>query len=335
MPNVLIDAKVDAEGLSRLRALGDIDVSLAEGDSEDARILPTELVRNVDILLCTFPPNNLDEMRRLKLIQITSAGYQQLSGLKLVEKGIQACNGLGEFDVPIAEWVISMMVNLGRDLRGMIRNQEAGQWERLPRYETEIRGRTLGIWGYGGIGRESARIAKAMGLQVHVLVNRSIRMRENVYVVPGTGDPEGKLPDRVFRHNEKEEFLNGLDFLLLSMPLNDANQGIVTERELRMLPKHAFILNPARGPLIEEEALVRALREGWIAGAALDTHYYYPMPPDHPLWKFPNVIMTPHISGSGASTHFASRVWDIFTQNVQRFLKGETLLNALTAEQLS
>jgi len=335
MPNVLIDTKVDAEGLSRLRALGDINVSFAEGDSDDARALPPELIRPVDILLCTFPPTNLDEMSRLKLIQVTSAGYQQLSGLKLVEKGIQACNGLGEFDVPIAEWVISMMVNLGRDLRGMIRNQEAGQWERLPRFETEIRGRTLGIWGYGGIGRETARIAKAMGLKVHVLVNRGVRTRENVYVVPGTGDLEGKLPDRVFRHQEKEDFLSGLDFLLVAMPLNDANRGIVTERELGMLPKHAFILNPARGPLIEEEALVKALGEGWIAGAALDTHYYYPMPPEHPLWKFPNVIMTPHISGSGASTHFASRVWDIFVQNVQRFLTKQPLLNALSPEQLA
>jgi phosphoglycerate dehydrogenase-like enzyme len=87
--------------------------------------------------------------------------------------------------------------------------------------------------------------------------------------------------------------------------------------------------------LIREEALLKALREGWIAGAALDTHYHYPMPPDHSLWRFPNVIMTPHISGSTLSPKFLERVWDLFIQNVERHLAGESLLNELTAAQLS
>jgi phosphoglycerate dehydrogenase-like enzyme len=86
--------------------------------------------------------------------------------------------------------------------------------------------------------------------------------------------------------------------------------------------------------LIQEEALVKALREKWIAGAALDAHYYYPMPPDHPLWKFENVIMTPHISGSGETTHYLPRTWDIFAQNLPRYRKGEPLLNELTPAQL-
>jgi phosphoglycerate dehydrogenase-like enzyme len=80
---------------------------------------------------------------------------------------------------------------------------------------------------------------------------------------------------------------------------------------------------------------LRALREGWIAGAALDTHYHYPMPPDHPLWKFPNVIFTPHISGSSLSPNFKTRLWDIFARNVTRILRDEPLLNELTPEQLS
>ena len=106
------------------------------------------------------------------------------------------------------------------------------------------------------------------------------------------------------------------------------------EAELRALRPTAYVLNPARGPLIQEQALLKALREGWIAGAALDTHYHYPMPPDHPLWAMPNVIMTPHISGSGGSPFFLQRIWDIFVQNVERFQKGEPLLNELTASQL-
>ena len=85
---------------------------------------------------------------------------------------------------------------------------------------------------------------------------------------------------------------------------------------------------------MREETLLRALSENWIAGAALDTHYCYPMPPGHPLWSFPTVIMTPHISGSDKSSHYLERIWDIFSANVQRYLSGEPLLNELTAEQL-
>jgi phosphoglycerate dehydrogenase-like enzyme len=274
-------------------------------------------------------------MKRLEFIQLGTVGYSQLYGLGLPERSIRACNALGVFDVPIAEWTVAMMVNLARDLRGMIRNQEAGLWVNSTIYQREIRGSVVGIWGYGGIGRETARLCKAMGLRVHALSRFGVRPRENVYRVSETGDPEGVLPDRVFLSGQVDEFLRDLDFLVLSMPLTNGTRGIIGERELRLLPARAFILNPARGPLIEEKALLEALRENWIAGAALDTHYYYPMPQNHPLWRFPNVIMTPHISGSVLGTHYRRRVWEIFVQNVQRYLAGQSLLNELAAQQLA
>jgi len=239
------------------------------------------------------------------------------------------------FDVPIAEWNIAMMVNLMRDLRGMVRNQELAVWDRDIRFQRELRGLTVGFWGYGGIGRETARLAKALGMRVHVLVHNGVKERANIYCVPGSGDPEGILPDRVFATAHKEEFLGGLDFLVLAMPLTEATEGIVGECELRALRPTAYVLNPARGPLIREQPLVRALHEGWIAGAALDTHYHYPMPPAHPLWRLPNVIMTPHISGSSGSPMFLQRVWDILVQNVERLQHNQPLLNELTAAQLA
>jgi phosphoglycerate dehydrogenase-like enzyme len=128
------------------------------------------------------------------------------------------------------------------------------------------------------------------------------------------------LPDRVFRSGEEAEFLAGLDFLILAMPHTPANTGIVGERELRSLKPTAFLLNPARGPLVQEAALIRALQEGWIAGAALDTHFYYPMPPEHPLWRMSNVIMTPHVSGSDGGPHLLDRMGDIVLHNIEQFL---------------
>jgi phosphoglycerate dehydrogenase-like enzyme len=274
-------------------------------------------------------------MPRLRWVQIASTGYTQLIGHGLTARGIRATNARGCFDVPIAEWNIAMMVNLARDVRQMIRNQDAAVWDRSAIFQQEIRGATVGLWGYGGIGRETARLARQLGLRVHVLSRRGVGPRRNMYTVPGTGDPEGNLPHRVFRAGEELEFLGGLDFLIVALPLTKMTEGLIGERELRALPRRAFILNPARGPIIRQEPLLRALRENWIAGAALDTHYQYPMPPDHPLWRFPNVIFTPHISGSSLSPRYQERLWDIFLINLERFARGEPLLNELTPAELA
>ena len=331
--NVLVAGPLHPPGHAALAKLAGGDVRIIDY-LDIPREVPAELLRDRHILFCSSPPKNFAGMKNLKLIQIDSAGYEQLIPLDLPEKKIRACNGLGNFDVPIAEWNIAMLINLARDVRGMIRNQEEKIWDRDARFQREIRGSVVGLWGYGGIGRETARLCKALGLKVHVLTRTGIKTRNEFYRVPGTGDPEGVLPDRVFTLQDTNDFLRGLDFLILAMPGTN-NAGIVDEPQLRALPRHAFVLNPARGPLIREEALLRALREGWIAGAALDTHYHYPMPADHPLWSMPNVIMTPHISGSGGSPFFLERIWDIFLQNVERYQAGKPLLNELSAAQLA
>lgn len=334
MMNVLIDMPIYHPGLLELVGIPGIKVKCVAEPQEKPRSLEPALIQDCDMLFCTFPPENHPLMSRLKMIQISSAGYKQLIGQGLEERHIKACNALGVFDVPIAEWNIAMMVNLARDMRRMVHNQDERIWDRSARFQHEIRGSVVGIWGYGGIGRETARLAKALGMRVHVLSRNGISPRENIYCVPGTGDPLGQLPDHVFLDNEKKEFLDSVDFLVMAIPQTATTEGLIGEAELRMLRPHAFLLNPARGPLIRERALITALKEGWIAGAALDTHYYYPMPPDHELWSMPNVIMTPHISGSSSSPRFLERVYDIFIANVKRFLEGEPLLNELTPSQL-
>ncbi|MBN1642026.1 MAG: D-2-hydroxyacid dehydrogenase [Anaerolineae bacterium] len=335
MQDVYVHDVVDAGGLERLRAIAGVRVTVAETAVQpETWVVPEEHAGRVNVLLTSYAPANLPALSALGLIQISSAGYTQLVGLGLPEAGIRASNARGIFDVPIAEWNVAMIVNLARDLRGMIRNQEGGIWDRSARYQHEVRGAVVGIWGYGGIGRETARLCKTMGMRVHVLSRTGIAPRTNVYCVPGTGDPRGVLPDRVFLPEQKLDFLHELDFLLISMPLTEHTRGIVGEAELQALPARAHVLNPARGPIIQEEALLRALREGWIAGAALDTHYIYPMPPDHPLWALPNVIMTPHVSGSTLSPHFKERLWEILVENVTRLMAGEPLLNELTVQQL-
>ena len=343
MKNILIDViDVDAnrDKLDYLKRLPGISVELVDFSLENRyRLftdgkgnLPKERIHDKHILFCSAPPSNIEDMESLEFIQISSAGYAQLFGLGLVEKGIRAANAQGVSDVPIAEWCMSMMVNLARDLKGMIRNQNARVWDCDSKYQRQIRGSIVGIWGYGSIGRETARLAKSLGMKVYVLA-RQIRRRSDmpdVYSVEGTGDPDGTLPDMVFSPGQEAVFLKNLDFLVMAMPMTKNTRGIVGEKELHALPQKAFVLNPARGALIEEDALLESLREGWISGAAIDTHYHYPMPADHPLWGFPNVIMTPHISG----TCLMGPIWDIFITNVERLLAGKPLLNELSTAKL-
>lgn len=332
---ILIDVKVEAGALARLQASGTHAIDVLSPPGEKSREVDPARLAGVEALLCTFPPANLAAMDALRWVQIASAGYGQLVGLDLPARGVRATNALGCFDVPIAEWNLAMMVALARDLRRMIRNQDAALWERPAVFQREIRGLTVGLWGYGGIGRETARLARQFGLRVHVMTRAGVGPRINTYCVPGTGDPDGVLPDRVFRAGEEGEFLGGLDFLVVAVPLTRATEGLIGERELQALPRTAFVLNPARGPIIRQEALLRALRENWIAGAALDTHHQYPLPPEHPLWRFPNVILTPHISGSSLSPRYGERLWDLFLRNVGRFERAAPLLNELTPAQLA
>lgn len=331
MKNILVYHAVDPHGLERLRSLPGVAVEVVD-PLQSPRELPAELVRRQHVLFCKVPPRNFDDCSSLELLQIATAGYDHLHHLKLGERPLRVCNARGIFDMAIAEWCLAMMVNLTRDLRGMIRNQEHGVWDRADRFQFEVRGKTVGFWGYGGIGRETARLAKAFGMRVHVFARSGVGPRHDTYTPAGTGDPEGVLPDQVFTSGRELEFLATLDFLVLALPLTGTSRGLIGEKELKALKKSAFVLNPARGPIIQEEALLTALRSGSIAGAALDTHYYYPMPADHPLWRFPNVILTPHISGADHSQNFLPRMWDLFTQNVHRHLSGEPLLNLVTAE---
>jgi phosphoglycerate dehydrogenase-like enzyme len=332
MTRILIEVPLEDAALRRLAALPGVEVETIP-HHESWWELPADQLPGPEVLLCRRPPRNLDALTRLKLIQISSVGYDHLRDFGFADRPVRVCNARGIFDSAIAEWNVAMMIALTRDLRGMIRNQEHGVWDRSNRFHQEARGRTVGIWGYGGIGRETARLALTMGMTVRVMTRSGVKPRINTYAEPGTGDPDLRLPKTVYTAGQKREFLDGLGFLILALPHTKESDGLIGEEELRALPRPAFLLNPARGPIVKEAALLEALRKRWIAGAALDTHFAYPLPPDHPLWRFPNVILTPHVSGSDRSSLFPGRMGELFAQNVERYLEGRPLLNELTQQE--
>jgi phosphoglycerate dehydrogenase-like enzyme len=331
MVRVLSDVPLES-AVRRLEALPGVSVRLLPAH-EKAWELPGDLLAGTAVLVCRWPPANLDALADLRLLQLSTVGYEHLRHLGLADRPFRVCNARGVFDTAIAEWNLAMMVNLTRDVPAMLRNQQAAAWGRDGRFAEEVRGKVVGLWGYGGIGRETARLAAAFGMTARAMTRSGAGPRPNAYALPGTGDPEGVLPERDFVSGQEREFLSGLDFLVLALPHTRLSDGMVGEDELRALPRTAFVLNPARGPIIREPALLRALTEGWIAGVALDTHFAYPLPPEHPLWRLPNVILTPHVSGSDKSTAFPGRLAGLLAENVGRLLEGRPLLNEVTARE--
>lgn len=330
-PHILIAVEPYPEGLATVQQIAGEGQIACIAPFDSGAKLPAELIADCSVLFTDIPPDNLAEMRHLRWLQLGSAGYEQLYNLPLREMGVRVTNASGVNDVPIAEWCIAMMLLFERDIRGLIDMQQRRSWEREPRYQSELRGRRVGIVGYGNIGREVGRLCRCLGLEVWAVARGPIGPRPQRFAAPGTGDPEGVLAERTFRLAELAEVLPQVDYLILTLPLSPATTALLGERELRLMRRSAVLLNPSRGRLVAEAGLIRALQEGWIAGAALDTHFRYPLPSEHVLWTLPNVVLTPHISGSSGSRHFQSRLWSLFADNLTRYMRGQPLLNELAS----
>ena len=334
-PNILVAQPVHERRLAVVRGLAP---GLATVDIRDpigpGQRLPDDDLRDRTVLFTDHCPANVEVMTSLRWIQLGSAGYQQLAGLDLPE-GIRVTNVSGVNDIPIAEWCLLMMLSSVRDFPQLLRRQGEHVYDRAAGFQAELRGRRVGIFGYGSIGREVARLAKAVGLDVWALSRSGFGARPLRY---GAGWTEAGAirPDREFGADELgEAFLRGLDFLVVTTPLTDATRGVIGTRELASLPAHAVVINPARAHVIDESALLAALHDGTIGGAALDSHYREPMPPGDPFWDAPRTTITPHVSGSTGSTHFVDRLWELFELNVGRYLAGEPLVNEINAADLA
>lgn len=192
--------------------------------------------------------------------------------------------------------------------------------------------RGRGILGYGCIGRQVARVGKAFGMQVlaFTLHERPTleSKKDDSFTEPGLGDPEGQFPSAWYHGTEQlNDFLGAdLDLLVITLPLTSLTRGLLSRNQFEVLSKkQAFVCNVGRGPIIDTDSLIEALEQGKIRGAALDVTDPEPLPEDHPLWKAPNVIITPHCSGN--SSHYYERVLKILSYNLRRLSQGLPLVN--------
>jgi phosphoglycerate dehydrogenase-like enzyme len=277
-----------------------------------------------------MPPRNLAKAPRLKWVQLHSAGIDHLKDHPIMNSDVLITTASGIHAIPIGEFAIMMMLTLSRHVPRIVKLQTHAQWpnKRIERFAgDELRGKTFGVIGYGSIGREAARIAKH-GFKMRILaMTRSGRKEDGGYVEKDVGDPKGILPDSWYNPQQLLQMLSQSDYVLVATPLTDQTRNLIGENELRAMKSNAYIVNVARGEIINENALVRALEEHWIAGAGLDVFATEPLPASSPLWKLDNAFIAPHVSGE--TFNYNDRVIDLFAENMKRYLTGERLLNVV------
>lgn len=325
MLNVLVTMRFDGKQLDRLRAVSpEISVSQADPDAAD--------YSKTHVLYAGAPPRDLSRAPALRWVQLHMAGVNALVDHPLyTDTALPLTTTSGVHAATIAEYAVTMLLALAHRVPRMVEWQARGAWppdeQRWPLFvPSEVRGATLGVIGYGSIGRELARIAKsAFGMTVLASKRDPTRRADEGYCLPGTGDPEGRLPDEWLGHAQLDSLLARSDVVVLCAPLTPETRGLIGDAALGRMKPSAYFVNVGRGASVDEAALARALRERRIAGAAVDVFAQEPPPAGHPLYGLDNVILSPHVSGFLPS--YDEKCSVLFAENLRRHLAGEPLLN--------
>jgi phosphoglycerate dehydrogenase-like enzyme len=270
-----------------------------------------------------------DRAPALRWVQLHLAGVEDLVDHPLFASDVRFSTLSGVHAISIAEYVLGTVLAIHHRVPRMLEWQRRGEWppdgDRWSLFVPQpLWGRTLALLGYGSIGRQVARIAKAFGMRV-LAVQRGTERQDRGFAVAGAGDPDGSLPDAFFPPTAVHDVLAQSDVVVLSMPLTAETRGIIDARALRAMKRSAVLVNVARGGLCDEDALVAALRDGTIAGAALDVFGREPLPAGHPLWDLPNVVLSPHVSGF--TPQYDDWAVGLFCDNLRRYRVGRPLLN--------
>ena len=249
------------------------------------------------------------EQGRLKLIQSSAAGLDHCLVPAVIDSNIPVCSASGLFAHQVGEQTLAILLGLLRGLPVFFRQAQAKEFVRRP--TDDLRGKRVGIVGLGGNGRRLAQLLAPFGVTLRATDYYPVRKPPEVLELWGA--------------ERLQELASLSDILILSLPLNARTQGLISEDVLRAMPRGGYLINVARGQIVDEQALVGVLQDGHLRGAGLDVTYIEPLPAESPLWELPNVIITPHVGAQAAS-----RVDDstqLAGENLLRFFRGEQLLN--------
>src|SRR5437867_2225059 len=250
---------------------------------------------------------------RARWIHSLWTGVEGILRPELLEHPALLTNGRGVFRWPLADWVTAVMLFFAFDLRRVVQQQEQGVWK--PFISTTLQGRTLGIVGYGAVGSATAARLRPFGMKIAAL-----RRRPELF-------QDDSLVDQTYPPGQLKELMAASDYVLVVTPLTAETRGLVGEAEIAVMKPTAVIMNVGRGSVIDEAALIRALESRRIRGAALDVFSSEPLPPGHPFWQMPHVLLSPHTADR--VERFLDPAFDCFFENLDRFRKGSPLLNVV------
>jgi len=313
---VLISFDLSSVYVEKIRSVSPTVEVVQSADKDEALCL----IKDADILFAGFFSKDLfSAAKGLKWIQAWGAGVDRILLPEVVNSRVIVTNAGGIHPTPISEHVIGLILCLSRKLHLFIRNQSEKKWLRYesddPQEQVEeLTDKTVGIVGLGRIGTEIARKAKCLGMRV-VAIKRD----------PSTPGTVGL--DRLLHPRDLNVLLSESDFVVLSLPLTKETQGMIGEAQLRSMKRTGYLINVSRGKIVQEDKLIEALRQGWIAGAGLDTFENEPLPESSDLWGFKNVIITPHIAG--LTPYYEERLTNIFCENLNRFMHEEPMINVV------
>jgi D-2-hydroxyacid dehydrogenase (NADP+) len=267
-----------------------------------------------------FDKEIFNSAKELVWVHAASAGVDRFLFPEFVESPVILTNSSGIHRAPMSEVAVAFMLCFAKNLPAFMKLKAEKKWVKKPnplRDVDELTGKTLGVLGLGNVGMELSFRGKCFGMEVIAVDRRVVRRPSYIDEVMGLWGLDTLLAKS--------------DYLVITVPLTSSSKHMIGERELRLMKSNAYIINISRGPVVEEKALVKALREGWIAGAGLDVFEKEPLPMDSELWDLENVIITPHISGG--TPHYAERLTEIFCRNLSRFLEGKTLTNLVDKKE--
>ncbi len=277
----------------------------------------------------------LDLISDLRWVQLTSVGVDQESSSVTWREAsnVTVCTASGLASIAMAQYIVGAILFHTHRLWKLGEYRALRDWSVRNAFQPEILvGRTLGLLGYGGTARRAAHIARSLGMRVIAVRRSPLRGSANVYRVPEVEAMDaGPEPCEVWGMDQLDRLLADSDVVACAMPLTPDTRRLLGARELGLLKRGAIVINVARGPIIDERALIVALQEGRLGGASLDVFEVEPLPADSPLWDLPNVMLTPHAAGT--HDRVSEYTADLFIANLDRFMTGRPLMNVADRER--
>ena len=322
----ILSARVRARDLERIQTAAPgsriVNLSvegLADGPVDDVEVLLRGwlVAEAFDRLLARAP--------HLTWVHSATSGVERALTPAALARDVLVTNARGVFSRPIAEHVLLMILAISRHLPDLVELQRERTWQ--PLEGRELRELTIGIVGYGSLGRSVASLASAFGARVIAMRRRAGERESEPDAEDADAFPVDPRVDRIVGPDGLRDLLAESDIVVLAAPLTPETENMIDEEAIAAMKRDAWLINVARGRLIDDTALLRALRDNRVGGAALDTFRDEPLPQSSPYWELPNVILTPHTAWSSARV--LDRSIDLFCDNLVRFSRGEELRNVV------